>query len=260
VEAAATLSRLAAGPIRSAAESLMHSALKPSVAIREADSVKAIQTMLDEGINVSKAGVEKLKARISDLNQQITKAISNSPATVDKNKAASEIFKTIEKFEKQVTPGADVKAIEQAWLEFMSHPLIKGDQIPVQLAQELKQGTYGILKGKYGEVGSASTEAQKAIARGLKEEIATAVPEVSALNARESALLNALQQAERRARVAGNNNITGIGLLANNPTAFAAFMADKSSAFKSAIARMINSVDPVAATRLGIGSGVAANQ
>jgi hypothetical protein len=32
----------------------------------------------------------------------------------------------------------------------------------------LKQRTYRILDGKFGETGSAATEAQKALARGLK--------------------------------------------------------------------------------------------
>lgn len=42
-------------------------------------------------------------------------------------------------------------------------------------------GTYSVLRGKYGEQGSASLGAQKALARGLKEETATQVREINKL-------------------------------------------------------------------------------
>ena len=223
------------------ARSLMQSAVKPSLdALTSGRSARAIDTMLKEGVNVSMGGVGKLRAQINSLNDEIAAAIANSPATVDRNRVASELFNTVKKFEKQVTPGSDVKAIESAWQEFLTHPLLRGNNIPVPLAQELKQGTYRILDKKYGEMGSAATEAQKTLARGLKEGIAEAVPEVAQLNAKESALLNALQVMERRALMEGNKNPVGIGWLAKNPGAMAGFLADKSAIFKSIIARMVN--------------------
>ena len=112
--------------------------------------------------------------------------------------------------------------------------------IPVQLAQKLKQGTYKTLKGKYGEVGSASTEAQKGLARGLKENIAEVVPGIGALNAEESRLFKTLGVAERRSLMDMNKNPLGLAALAGNPTGFAAFMADRSAAFKALVARMMN--------------------
>ena len=98
-----------------------------------------------------------------------------------------------------------------------------------------------MLAGKYGEQGSAATEAQKTLARGLKEGIAEAVPGVAGLNAKESALINALQLAERRAAVEGNKNLGGLAWLSHSPATWAAFMADKSGAFKSIVARMMHS-------------------
>ena len=112
--------------------------------------------------------------------------------------------------------------------------------IPVQLAQKLKQGTYKTLKGKYGEEGSASTEAQKGLARGLKENIAEVVPGIGALNAEESRLFKTLGVAERRSLMDMNKNPLGLAALAGNPTGFAAFMADRSAAFKALVARMMN--------------------
>jgi len=90
-------------------------------------------------------------------------------------------------------------------------------------------------------VGSAETEAQKSIARGLKDEIADAVPEVAPLNARESDLLNALKVSERRALIEINKNPMGLSLLASNPATWAAFMADRSAGFKAIVARMLYS-------------------
>lgn len=249
----ASTSKAAAQPgIERFAEARMQSALKPSLdELKSGKAATAIRTMLDEGINVTPSGVGKLRGAINELNDEITQRIAASPATVDKNKAAGELFGLVKKFEKQVTPGNDVKAIESAWTEFLNHPLIQGDRIPVQLAQELKQGTYTILKWKYGEQGSAATEAQKTLARGLKEEIAAAVPEVGQLNARESQLLDALVMAERRSMLEGNKNIGGITWLATNPKAWVAFMADKSPAFQSILARMANANSGTLPTAIG---------
>jgi hypothetical protein len=61
--------------------------------------------------------------------------------------------------------------------------------IPLAEAQGEKAGTYQVLSGKYGELGVADTEGQKALARAMKDAIAKWVPAVAPLNAREGALL-----------------------------------------------------------------------
>jgi len=132
---------------------------------------------------------------------------------------------------------AEKAAAENALAE---HIAAGGSGIPVELAQEMKKGTYRVLKGKYGEAGSASTEAQKALARRLKEGVAEAVPAVAGLNAKESALLKTLDVAERRALMDANKNTMGLAALAGNPASWAAFMADRSAAFKALAARMAN--------------------
>jgi hypothetical protein len=78
-------------------------------------------------------------------------------------------------------------------------------------AQSMKQGTYNVLRGKFGEQGSATVEAQKALARGLKEEIATQFPEISQLNAAESRLLDLGPVLERAVNRVSNNHTIGIG-------------------------------------------------
>lgn len=222
----------------SLARKLMASALKPTIKQwRTGQADRAISTMLDEGLNATGGGVEKIGTRIHDLNAEILNAIQGSGATVDRSKVLSAIDPVRARFANQVSPTGDLAAIQSVADDFAAHPAIASNSIPVMMAQQLKQGTYRTLKGKYGEVGSAATEAQKALARGLKEEVAGAVPAVAPLNARESSLLDALAVAERRSMMDANKNPVGLAAIAPSPAMFAAFLADRSGALKSLAAR-----------------------
>jgi hypothetical protein len=231
------------------ARSLMNSALKPTIEQhRSGDAAVAVDTMLREGVNATPGGVAKMRAMVDDLNRKVSDTILNSTKAVDKKFVMDAVDDLMTKFRKQVAPQGDLAAIRNTLDDFLNHPDIQG-RIPVQLAQELKQGTYRILSKKYGQLGSAETEAQKAIARGLKEGVAAAEPIVAGLNAKESKLIRALDVAERRMLMDLNKNPGGLAWLAGTPQGFAAFMADKSALFKSLVARMMNaSGGPVGAT------------
>lgn len=232
----------------SGAKKLMQSSLKPTIEhLRSGKAATATQTLLDEGINATRGGVDKLKTRIGDLNDQVSGLIDQSGATISKQKVIEALNKTKEKFSRQVSPTSDMNSIDNVAADFTNHPMIKGDSIPVKLAQQLKQGTYSVVGKKYGQLGSAEIEAQKGLARGLKEGISEAVPEVAGLNARESKLLAALDVAERRALMDANKNPMGLAILAHNPATWAAFMADKSALFKSLAARMLNTTGKASA-------------
>lgn len=236
--------KLAASPgMQAGAKKLMQSALKPGVAdLRSGKAAKAVDTLLEKGINPTQGGVAQLRSHIDELNAQVEQIIANSPATVNKAAVGSHLKDTWAAFKNQVNPQADLETIRKAWDAFKNHPSIAGKMdIPVQLAQEIKQGTYRVLNKKYGQMGSAEVEAQKGLARGLKEEISKAVPQVGPINKAESELINALTVAEKRALMDANKNPMGLALLANNPASWAAFMADKSALFKSIIARMMHS-------------------
>jgi hypothetical protein len=221
-----------------AAHYLMTSALKPTIAQhRSGDAAKAVQTLLDEGINPTNGGVEKLKNLVDNIDYQIKDKISNSTATIDKQKVIDALRTTKQDFTNQVDPIADLNTIQDVGDRFNMHPAISGNDIPVQQAQDFKTGTYGILKKKYGQVGTADTEAQKALARGLKEQIANAVPDIADLNARQSNLLGSLDVTERRAFMDGNKNPLGLTSLTPSMKNAALFMADKSALIKSLLAR-----------------------
>lgn len=234
----------AASPLfQKAAKSLMQSAAKPTLAqLRSGDAKTAIDTMLEEGINPTQSGVSQLKDKITDINSLISDRLAQSNEKVTLGNVGKSLMDTYNRFQGQVNPQTDLNALRSVWERFREHPLMIGkEEIPVQLAQQLKTGTYKQLAGKYGELGSAETEGQKALARGLKEEIGAAVPEVAGLNAQEAKLIKTLKVAERRALMDLNKNPMGLSLLAENPSAWAAFMADKSATFKALAARMLYS-------------------
>ncbi len=250
--------------LQPAGRSLMRSALKPTNVI-PAKADQAVETLLKEGINVTPGGAAKLGQKVSELSSQvddIVAAAEKAGVTVNKWEVAKRGKEAIESFSKQVTPQSDVATIKKAVSQFLNHPKVQmADEIPVQLAHEMKKGTYSILGGKpYGEVGGASTEAQKSLARGLKEEIEKAVPAVAGPNAKQAELLNALELVGKRAQVAGSKNPIGLGALSENPAAAAAFALDRSELVKSILGRLLYSGGPSIlgnAARLGIGGYMA---
>ena len=236
---------------------LMASAAKPTLGQWESgEAKKAIDTLLKEGISPTEGGVEVLKAKISALNDKIKKAVAGSTEEVTIGNTGKPLLDTLDRFTKQVASQDDLASIRRVWGMYRNHPLLAGKQeMPVQLAQELKQGTYKQLEGKYGELTSAETEAQKAIARGLKDEIVAKIPALKDLNAKESELLNALTIAERRALLDLNNNPGGLVWLYHHPTAAAGYLAARSAPFKAMFARMLNSTPGAIPTAVGAGAG-----
>lgn len=253
------VARAGAAKMEAGAKSMMTSALKPSARDHKTGkAAAAAQTMLDEGINVTPGGVQTLRDRVDGLNDRISAIIDASPATIDKQSVGYYVQGVMDKFKKQVNSTDDLAAIQRSWDEFLQ---INPDKIPILEAQEMKQGTYRTLGGKaYGEVKTASIEAQKALARGLKDEIARAAPQVRALNAEESKLLNALSITERRVLMDANKNPAGLGWLTTDLTKFAAWMADRSPLFKSLVARMLSAgsgaVDAAGAAGVPLGMAV----
>lgn len=243
--------------MQNTARSLMQSAVKPTwETLKTGEGQRAIETMLKEGISPTHSGVTKLQSMIDDLNNQVQTAIAGSGATVSKDQIASYLTSVADKFGLRANPQAALDAVQAAKDAFLSHPLLQGvKDIPVQLAQKMKQATYGGLRESYGELKGAEIEAQKALARGMKEEVSKAVLTVGALNARESELINALDVTERRALMELNKNPAGLSLLAHSKEALAAFLTDRSATFKALVARALYSQPqsiPATAGTLGI--------
>jgi hypothetical protein len=229
-------------PLQNLGRNVMIKALGPlQTDLQSGKAARAAQTMLDEGLNVTQGGVNALRTKGEALNQQVSDLIAQHGGTVDKNAVAGRIQDVIDRVERsQATPQDARAAAERVYDQFISNGLIPKN-VPVGQAQEVKQGIYKMLKDKYGELGSETVESQKAIARGFKEEIEKAIPEVADKNSEASKLWNALNVAERKALIESRKHILGISALGQHPGPMLAMMADRSSAFKSLLARMIYS-------------------
>jgi hypothetical protein len=149
----------AAPLMESGARRLMQSSLKPSrSAIDSGKADKAITTLLDEGINATASGAETLRGKVNALQDEVGAILAKHPeATVDKQKVLDAFDGLLEKTLKQGTPQDDMAIIRKVMLEFGQHPLLKDSAtIPVQLAQEIKQGIWR----KLGESHSAKAWSQ----------------------------------------------------------------------------------------------------
>jgi hypothetical protein len=234
-------------PLKAGANRLMMSAVKPGKKeLQSGEGQRAVQTLLEEGVNPTLGrtwlgrGLDTLESKIGALNDEISGIIQNSTKTISKDAVIGYLDDLMEKAKYSLAPDADMAAVQAVKDQFIAHPLAIGKDIPVQLAQKLKQGTYKSIGNKnFNEIGGSTKEALRAGAKGLKEGVAGAEPSVAALNAKEGDLINALDVAESRAYTALKNNPGGIAGLANNLPQFAAMMADRSDAFKALIARMM---------------------
>jgi hypothetical protein len=269
IPAALTSGRLADAPAKPLLElparKLMQNSVKPSQADRVSGAAdKALSTMLKENIYPTPGGMDKAASIAGKLDDQVEQAIAKSPAMVNVSDVTSRLQDPMKKFGNQVNPQSDTAALEDVWTKFLTNPQIAGrPEIPVQVAHALKKGTYASLGSKaYGEVGGAAQEGQKALARGLREETANAVPDIVELLKRESSLMNVMDVARARSLGQGNNNLLGLASLRMDHLPSAAMtMADRVAAIKAFIAmQMYGASKPNVAGPLGMAAGLYQNQ
>lgn len=220
---------------------LMKTAVKPNPSVSPKDADAALRTMLRENIYPTSSGMEKVSKLSGKMDKQVETLISGAKANVPVARIG-DMRGLNAKLMKQVNPQDDLAAVKDAWDKFRSSPLIQGkSEIPVQLAHDLKKGTYSALSGKYGEVGSAATEAQKTMARNARVAVGEAVPSVREPLARQASLMNVREVAGPRAAVAGNQNPLGLGALRmDDLPSTGAFMLDRWGAFKAFLAMQMN--------------------
>ena len=225
------------------------SALKPSTTLPPAKVNSVVQTGLTEGIPVSQKGVEKIGAALDDLHAKVTAEIgAGNGKTVNPYAVASRLSSTAKQFSNQVNPNADLNAISESGNEFLAN---NPNPIPAADAQAMKVGTYRQLSSKaYGEMQTATKESQKALARGIKEELAQQFPELSNLNAQESKLYDLQGVLEHAVNRIGNHQLLGIG----TPVAAGAVRAVSGSNTMGAVAGVMKAVldNPSVKSRLAI--------
>jgi hypothetical protein len=241
--------RIAAPILGSAANRLMQSAIKPQTKYLEAGRVPAaIETMFEYGVNPTQGrtifgkGLDVIKKDVARLNSLIDDIVRTSPNVAKTNTALAEI----ERLRPQIiATGGDVTELD-ALTKFITqkqaNPLLSGEFISVPAAQEMKKG----INKKIGESAylkdatALNLQGEKALARGLRQAIMDAAPEVAPLNALESKALNALKVSERKALNEANKDIMGLGSISPSVTQALLFLADRNAGMKSIVARMLN--------------------
>jgi hypothetical protein len=224
--------RVAGKALTSGAGALMQSAVKPTLKMAP-NTPKIVKVLLDEGINVSPRGLEKLNRLLDAKNEEIAAAIKGSHGLISKASVAQRTAPLAKRLSEQVNPTKDLAAVEAGTQEFLEG----ATHLTVPQAQAIKTGTYQQIRKNYGQLSSAAVETQKALARGLKEEIAKEVPSIAGLNAQESSLILAKEALGRRVAMSGNRDPVGFAWVTNHPTTFLAALIDRSPAVKSMLAR-----------------------
>lgn len=194
-----------------AAQKLYQSALKPSTTLSDIERAKILSTGLREGIPVNTAGAVKLGKELDELNTKIGHVIEQGKKGGDVVETAT-IVKYLNDVKKRVgqTINGKSRLDEIAVIEdnFLKQ---YGETIHTDIAQQIKKNTYQVLRKSYGELKSTAIEAEKTMARGIKEELVKKYPELSDLNARDSALINLDKALEKAVSRINNRDVVGLG-------------------------------------------------
>ncbi len=163
---------------------------------------KAINTLLENEIPITKGGVNRVKGIIDDLSDQMDSAIASNPdAPIQIDSVLQPVNELKDWASKTVNGTVQAKKIDAVINNFKKQ---YGDVITVEQAQEIKRNTYAFLKKSYGELKPVAEEAQKQIVRGLKDRIAQEIPEIAGVNLKASDMINLERVLERTVNRTGN--------------------------------------------------------
>lgn len=152
---------------------------------------------------------EIAKNKLQNAELQLDDLLKNTTETID-GKAVAPYLDEIKKSYANI-PGEEnsLKIIESLQNEIASR-----GQLTALEAQSLKKNIYGLISKSYGkgtlEV-TAKTEAQKQMARGLKEEIEKIVPEAKTLNQKIS-IFSQVKKAIEKQLMKPRGGISGTGI------------------------------------------------
>lgn len=143
--------------------------------------------------------------------------------------------------------GAAMKRLSEEYKAYKEEPVNSEAMIPVDVAQQMKINAYRKLRRAYGEMKSIDVEGQKALARGVKEELVAQYPELQGLNAKDTALIGLEDSLSKAVKRIQNRDVMGIG----GPIKLGAgSLAGKPGAIAGALAWLIDT--PQVKARLAI--------
>lgn len=247
------------------ATNIMRSALNPpGPEVMSGAANKAAQTILRENVPISGRGIETLQQRLDIARAATDAAIkAGSKGTMGAPGVRSapaptipiaQVIKPLEQYAKQlrqqVDPTADVASVLRLADRFLQHESISGKGgIPLPTANALQRGTEAKLASIRGN--SVGVEGQRILAESLRKGIQEKLPSVEQFFAREADLTNALSSIERRAFKDMVSDPVQFALYIKSPVARAAYLANKSTRFKAALAKYLNKTGQVAETTGG---------
>jgi hypothetical protein len=188
--------------------SMMERVVKPSTTLKESERIRRIDTARDEGITATKAGLEKSRGIINEINKEIQQRIDDfnvQGATVNRDRVVGKAYNEMSsKLAKEAFPDDGIKDVGKTLGEFKQHP----ENIPIRKAQDYKQSINRELDDFYKSLQYSpdktaalakqwSNKTKAKIADGLRAEISEIFPEVSQLNKREAALIQLNKTLER---------------------------------------------------------------
>lgn len=198
--------------MQDAAAGMYRRTLKPAPGTyTPAEAADLVKTGLNAGIPISEEGLAKLSSLTQNLRNQVAAKIgagAKAGQTINKFDVASRLNDTTSKLANQVNPEADLDAVSNSGNEFLRN---QPANIPVSDAQSLKTGTYQQIRKNYGTLSSGAVEAQKALARGIKEELEIQFPEIKQLNSQEGKFIGLDDALQRAVSRTSNHNWLSLG-------------------------------------------------
>lgn len=204
------------------AEKLYESAVKFGTTIPKANREKMVATALDHGFMPTQRGVRKVDSRIAALGETLDDMIIESGKAGTKIPVES-VYRYLGELKKSKrgTIGAkkDIATIKKIEADFRAHITELGKEMggrikavtPDQL-QYFKQQAYKDVSYKPGRkpVTRPKEQTYKAMARGAKDAVADAVPEVSEINKLLGEVLELQPELARAANRIENRNLIGL--------------------------------------------------
>lgn len=236
---------------------LMQSALKPTETLVKArkgagfGSKEAIaQAVLDEGRIVSPGAAVKAQTALDATDAAAHTAIqqgTGAGVTVDPFKvtAAIDAKGTAGQFGRQINAQPDTSAIQTVHENFATNPHVSDPvtgmaPMPAELAHDFAINTGKNLKGKFGRLGGATVEAEKAGREAITSDLRRQIPELEPLwqqEAQQITARDAIDQAVARRANTDPLGLTGIVGMVKNPALAVTAAADRSALIKSLLAQ-----------------------
>lgn len=240
------------------------------------------KTVLQQGRIISPGSLAKAQAALDATDDAALDALrkgAGKGVTVDPQRVLGAIGRTEGQFGAQINPAPDVASIRGVADSFAASPRLPAKQlvksvdvveqspildefgraitrtrtemqpagrellpIPAVQAHEIASNTGKNLKGKFGRLGGATVEAEKAGRASITEQLRQGIPALEPLWKQEAAQIttrDAIEQALMRRSNTDPLGLTGIIGLATNPMALGAAMADRSGMLKSVLAQAL---------------------